>query len=668
MDKQVYQKRVKSGGRIFQRLACKQAPEDASSNDDKVPCNTPRGYTESTCVSLREGMASSSTDNGDAFMSSGEYVRDHGSLLSLQPWIFKTGSYQRDEELVKPNDDCSEKCGYEMDGFMYNSLPEISPQSISLGYACGRGQSTIRARRSHRSSIKPLSSTENCLIPQLYDANFEIEEFVFSSFPSSTTPGLRPFIVTDESKIVNKSSFGSTGITFDSGMNKGNMKNVTGVSSLPELRTSKRKSRETPHDIVGPSNSRRSHMISHQKAAPTLYPGLHDGIHIFSIGVSLGIISTVLSNRKEIENLNNMLKGSENLIQDLQEELEMKDAVTVKELANEACGHQKPVDSIAESIKSAIDQLPESYFPVEEKDEYDQLNFSKEESRSKIEAELEIELEKLELTMNRSSLNGTMLALGELDLDVVADVVYGELKADMLPGGVSEDQDDSASDSENTTNHNHNVNHAVSPRELSLRLHDVIQLRLEERIKELEDELQQTKKQLQSAESERLPSQRAFSSSDMESSSNQDSPTGIAGDTALAQPFCLNLAGDALDTYNEAYEEITRTANMVNNLPSTTNMTGELGHGLYSSEQSFTWAMEVPKRCGRETKWEQNLKSTGLNDDHEILEIHATNEDEYNDDEDDDEMKMLIEQILERTRQGSPIVLHAQRYLFPKDD
>lgn len=256
----------------------------------------------------------------------------------------------------------------------------------------------------------------------------------------------------------------------------------------------------------------------------------------------------------------------------------------------------------------------------------------------------------------------------QLDLDVVADVVYGELKADMLPGGVSEDQDDSASDSENTTNHNHNVNHAVSPRELSLRLHDVIQLRLEERIKELEDELQQTKKQLQSAESERLPSQRAFSSSDMESSSNQDSPTGIAGDTALAQPFCLNLAGDALDTYNEAYEEITRTANMVNNLPSTTNMTGELGHGLYSSERSFTWAMEVPKRCGRETKWEQNLKSTGLNDDHEILEIHTTNEDEYNDDEDDDEMKMLIEQILERTRQGSPIVLHAQRYLFPKDD
>ncbi|RRT84504.1 hypothetical protein B296_00005270, partial [Ensete ventricosum] len=399
--------------------------------------------------------------------------------------------------------------------------------------------------------------------------------------------------------------------------------------------------------------------------APTLYPGLHDGIHIFSIGVSLGIISTVLSNRKEIENLNNMLKGSENLIQDLQEELEMKDAVTVKELADEACGHQKPVDSIAESIESAIDQLPESYSPGEEKDEFDQLNFSKEESKSKIEAELEIELEKLELSMNRSSLNGTVLALGELDPDVVADVVYGELKADMLPGGVSEDQDDNASDSEDTsTDHIHNVNRAVSPRELSLRLHDVIQLRLEERIKELEDELQQTKKQLQLTDSERLPSRRAFSSSDMASSSNQDSPIGIAEVTALAQPFYLNLAGDALDTYNEAYEEMTQTANMVNNLPSTTNMTGELGLGLYSSEPSFTWAMEGPKRCGRE----QNLKSMGLNEDHEILEINATNEDECNNDEDDDEMKMLIEQILERTRQGSPIVLHAQRYLLSKVD
>ncbi|KAJ8513122.1 hypothetical protein OPV22_003556 [Ensete ventricosum] len=230
----VYQKRVKSGGRIFQRLACKQASEDASFNDDKVPCNTPKGYTESRCVSLCEGMTSSSTDNGDAFMSSGEYVRDHGSLLSLQPWIFRTGDYQRDEELVKPNDDCSEKYGYEMDGFMYNSLPEISPQSVSLGYACGRGRRSLRTRRSHCNSIKPLSSTKNCLIPQLYDANFEIEEFVFS-------------------------------ITFDTGMDKGNMKNVPGVSPLPELRTPKRKSRETPNNNLGPFNSQISHMISHQK-------------------------------------------------------------------------------------------------------------------------------------------------------------------------------------------------------------------------------------------------------------------------------------------------------------------------------------------------------------------------------------------------------------------
>lgn len=56
-------------------------------------------------------------------------------------------------------------------------------------------------------------------------------------------------------------------------------------------------------------------------------------LHIFSVGVSLGLLSTILSNRKEIDNLNTkeidnlntMLKSSENLVQDLQEELEKKD-------------------------------------------------------------------------------------------------------------------------------------------------------------------------------------------------------------------------------------------------------------------------------------------------------------------------------------------------------
>ncbi|RWW76384.1 hypothetical protein BHE74_00015550, partial [Ensete ventricosum] len=432
-----------------------------------------------------------------------------------------------------------------------------------------------------------------------------------------------------------------------------------------------------------------------------VFPGSLDGMHIFSVGVSLGFISAILSNRKEIEKLNNMLKSSENLVQDLEEELEMKESIIVKELADEGCGCLEPSDIIAEveTTESSRIQVSSSYFPTQN-NEHNLLLLPTEDSRSKIEAELEIELERLELNI-ASSLNGEMSAFNEvrpkflyscvlflrfvgaefkvsvatkfyelqthvgnillqIDPDLIADVVHGDLKADLLPGGASEEYADNASDSKSASTNN--FNYAVSPRELSLRLHEVIQQRLEERIKELERELQKTKKQLQSVESEHL-SRRAFSSSDMGSSSNQDSPMALAADDAFSQPFCLNLAGDALDAYDEAYEEFTRVATTEEKLPSTTNSDNELRYGFSSSDQSLIWGMEGPKYGGREPTWEQNLKKGEPDVTHEIYTAYQEEEEE-----DDDEMKTLIEQIMERTRQGSTIVLNAQRILFSVDD
>ncbi|RRT37081.1 hypothetical protein B296_00048090 [Ensete ventricosum] len=248
MDKQTNQKRVESGSSIFQRLICKQATEDASSNEDKVPCNTPRRSVESTTDSSFEGMASGNSVNEDTFMSSGRYVRNHGSLLSLQPWIFRKGNYLRDEETGKANGECSEKCRYDMDGVMYNSSVEFSPPTVSLSHSRGRGRSSLRNRRPPQNSIKPLSSLENCLVPQIYSKNFEFEEFVFSPFPSPAQPALRPFVITDGSKIISKSSFGDMDIPFGSGIQEGNVKRPMGVSYFPEPRTPKRKSRETPDE------------------------------------------------------------------------------------------------------------------------------------------------------------------------------------------------------------------------------------------------------------------------------------------------------------------------------------------------------------------------------------------------------------------------------------
>ncbi|CAL9090329.1 unnamed protein product [Musa textilis] len=657
MDKQTNQKRVESGGSIFRRLIRKQATEDASYSEDRVPCNTPRRSVESRTDSSFELMASSSSVNGDTFMSSGRYVRDHGSLLSLQPWIFRKGNYLRDEETGKANGKCSEKCRHDMDGFMCNSSAEFSPRSVSLGHSRGRGRSSLRTRRPHQHSIKPLASLEHCLVPQIYSEDFEFEEFVFSSFPSPAAPALRPFVITDGSKIISKSNFGDMDIPFGSGIQERNMKRVMGVSSLPEPRTPKRKSRETPDEKLESFNSQRSCRGSHQK-------GSLDGMHIFSVGVSLGFISAILSNRKEIEKLNNMLKSSESLVQDLEEELEMKESIIVKELADEAYGCQEPSDMIAEveTTESSGIQVSSSYFPTQNND-HNLLLLPKEDSRSKIEAELEIELERLELNI-ASSLTGEMSAFNEIDPDLIADVVHGDLKADLLPGGASEEYADDASDSKSaSTNYTNNFNYAVSPRELSLRLHEVIQHRLEERIKELEGELWKTRKQLQSVESEHV-SRRAFSSSDMGSSSNQDSPIALTADTAFSQPFCLNLAGDALDAYDEAYEEFTRVATTEEKLPSTTNSDNEHRYGLPSSDRSLIWGMEGPKYRGREPMWEQNPKKREPDVTHEIYTAYEEEEE----DDGDDEMKTLIKQIMERTRQGSTIVVNAQRMLFSMDD
>jgi hypothetical protein len=63
--------------------------------------------------------------------------------------------------------------------------------------------------------------------------------------------------------------------------------------------------------------------------------GLCDRMHLFSAGVTLGILSCCLSNKKELEALKGTLKRMENLVQDLQDELEMKGGLTVKESHNE---------------------------------------------------------------------------------------------------------------------------------------------------------------------------------------------------------------------------------------------------------------------------------------------------------------------------------------------
>ncbi|KAM7471464.1 hypothetical protein LguiA_009647 [Lonicera macranthoides] len=170
------------------------------------------------------------------------------------------------------------------------------------------------------------------------------------------------------------------------------------------------------------------------------------GALLFSLGISIGMISSFLASKPEVNKLNELLKQAANLVQDLQEELEMKDSLTVKELVLEDFETQ--------------DMYNDSY------------------------NKLEAELERLELNTNSSSLERKLSDLFES----LRQHSWGELRANVLTrkAGPQPHVDQDVSGNSTT----HSPNYAVSPTELSLQLHEVLQSRLEESVKELETELQ----------------------------------------------------------------------------------------------------------------------------------------------------------------------------------
>lgn len=129
----------------------------------------------------------------------------------------------------------------------------------------------------------------------------------------------------------------------------------------------------------------------------------------------MGMIFSFWKNRKEMEKLNEFLRQSENLVQDLHEELEMKESLTVKELTTEDCESQ---DAHNDSSNNGALQAPSSKGKLDKSltnyDEDCQSQKTEKESRSKIEAELEAELERLELSMNSSTLEGKLAQLKEV--------------------------------------------------------------------------------------------------------------------------------------------------------------------------------------------------------------------------------------------------------------
>ncbi|KAJ4824017.1 hypothetical protein Tsubulata_046177 [Turnera subulata] len=563
--------------------------------------------------------------------------------------------------------------GLNSDGCDYHRKPCTS--SVDFFDSSGRKRRSLRTKHSCGTFVKPLNSLESCLMAQLYNARGRTEDYVFSALPSPSTTA-RPLLVTDGRQIISR-AHGDTFCAWNSDGRLHKEENLHLVSPLSKLGTLYLPEKVGSNSRKGQDKGLSNFLKTGNEKFFYSENGLRDKMILFCLGLSMGIISSLIANRTELSKLKEMLKQTENLVQDLQEELEMKDSLTVKELSNENCNLQNTCQSPLNNMAPnplLHGQNVDSSVHNDGIESYTEKGEENTESMSKIEAELEAELQMLGLDMNSSGMERRLNDLLELDPDFEADFAQGELRPDMadLHALAQSESDQDASRTPTT----HSANYAVSPRELSLRLHEVIQSRLEERVKELETALQDSQRKVQLMEFEHLNTQRKLSSNELRySTADQQSPTSEKDYNIMNQPLVMNLAGEALDAYNEAYVELMKM-NESDDEDSPVGVPDDNWDGPFNPfvqrcvDDEANDSLAYYSRS--EERMPKRLYNTRLNTFRErntrIQEILYTGLSEDETSECDDEMeKLLIKQIVEKTKKGSPVVVNAQRMLFSLD-
>ncbi|KAI4343961.1 hypothetical protein L6164_011246 [Bauhinia variegata] len=437
----------------------------------------------------------------------------------------------------------------------YGSVfPDSSAGEVSSTHHFPGNNTSLKTKHFHVRFNRPLNSLESCLMAQLYMKHAKMEEYVCSSVSSPSTL-TRPLLVSDGSQIISRTDDDSLSASVGSGEYKLHKKgyqekyhNLSGVPPLPKIG-----SLGNPKMKLEGGKGHRGRLSSSKNVFSGKYVWTqHDATFIFSLGISFGMLTSIMTNKREVDKLRELLKQTDNLVQDLQEELEMKDSLTVKELNNENYGSQDTCDH------SFNDKELNGFSPEKHMDNspsngckqlYDEKAEESSESMSKIEAELEAELERLGLNMNASRLDGKLSELVELDPDFSPDFAQGELRADR----VREKSFTHHKSNEDVSGTSTTLpgNYAVSPRELSLHLHEVIQSRLQQRVEELEIALENSQSRVRLMESMHEGYyQRDFSSRE------HGTPLANEDFDPITQPLVMNLSDEALDAYNEAYEEL----------------------------------------------------------------------------------------------------------------
>ncbi|BAT97348.1 hypothetical protein LR48_Vigan11g112100 [Vigna angularis] len=552
-------------------------------------------------------------------------------VLSLANLAMPLSPYDDNFKAVDDSNGQSSGIGGDHGFLIPDSSAEVVPVNNSSGH-----KTLLRMKLLSGRETRPLSSLESCFMAQLYKEHAETEEYVFGSLASQST-ATRSFLVSNGSQIINReknsTSFESKEYKLQKAGGRIKDENVFGVPSLPKVR-SVNEAKEKFYAVIG--RSRRLSSSDSGCSESLVHTQQYDKTLLFSLGISFGMMTSIMANKREIGKLRELLKQTENLVQDLQEELEMKDSMTVKELQNENYGSQDTCDHSSYdkelnefSPEKHVDNSPRN----DSKESCHQKVEQSSETMSKIEAELEAELERLGLDMNASSLERKLSELVEIDSEFVADFSQGELRADMVSGkdSVPPKSTEDAGDPTPLP-----ANYAVLPHELSLHLHEVLQSQLEQRVQELEIALENSERKVQHLESKQ---EGYFQKASSFSRENDDCDL-------ISQPLILNLSGEALDAYTEAYEELIKINDSEQNSP---HDCADHKEGLHLHDLHVLGVQHGGENGSR------------------IYELAGT-EVESNGFDDDEVEQQLIRQIVERTKKGSPVFKNAQKILCCVDE
>ncbi|KAL6958616.1 hypothetical protein U1Q18_047715 [Sarracenia purpurea var. burkii] len=278
----------------------------------------------------------------------------------------------------------------EVFGISCEILPELETNSLTR-------RRPLRARWPRRYSVNPLESSENCLTGQLYRGPSRKEECGFSSLGSPIAPTVRPLLVTDGNPMISTASRFKInhGISLEEdNRNEKKSSQLIGSVELPKKPEQRRG--------TAPLSSSNTKLFG----GPFHSQGSSNGMLLLFLGITIGIMYTIIGNKREVDNLNEQLKQIQNLVRDLNEELEMKDMLIVKEFADENNQFREPIDY------SSRNQEPIASSSRQESEEttkhncrqLDDQRVENHELMSEIEAELEAELEMLELNMKASTM------------------------------------------------------------------------------------------------------------------------------------------------------------------------------------------------------------------------------------------------------------------------